>query len=1134
MKFDSTHYNAIEKKLEKFAQKNLLITALTQFQIAASGIILFLFSLITAELHFRFPAAVRTPLFFAFVLVTLILLIVKVIQPSVKEYLLYKENEHSKSADSVGRFFPSIKDELLNSLQLFRERESFLFSKELAIAAFSSTYKKVEPVNFSSALTFEQPKRQMKYFFTSLFIFAVSLISFQNFQQAAQRFFDYRTEFLPPQKFYFSVSPGNTKITKGADVTISVSITGDNLLKWNAPTAISLFYKDETEAKFTSENLAADSTGKFSFLFPGVRNRTEYYCSAEGIESEKYVIEVVDKPVLQAFSVTVTPPAYSKLPVMQMQDNGNITTLFGSTVSLRLQASKFLKNAFLFFDDSTKLKMNASGFNALISFLAKQEKNYQIVIEDEFGNQNTSPVSYSIKLQSDAIPSINILAPNKNIDLGDDQRLPLLLSIADDFGFTKLLLHYRLSASRYEPPQEKYQAIEIPISKENSEQEVRYIWNLSPLSLATEDVITYYLEIYDNDNISGPKSTKTSSFTVRFPSLEEILTKTNKKQDRVEHDLKKTLKEAEELKKDLDKINKELKQDKKEITWEEKEKIEQTLNKFEELQNKAEEIKKDLSENKDELQKHNLLSKETLDKYMELQKMFDEFSSDEMKKAMEKLQQKLQSLDRKQIQQALDNMQFDEESFRKGIERTLNLLKRVQIEQKIDQLVKRSDETSKKQNDLQQKTEQANLENKNQRDDAAKQQEQLSDDIQKMKDDLKQLEKLMSELKDMPKEEVEKLQKELEDQKNEQLAEEASENIQQKQKSKAKQKQMQLSQNMQKMKQKMQKLQQDMEQENQMEVFADLMKSLNNIISLSKDQEEAKKNSQSNFQSSQMNKQAVKQDEVKRNLEKVLSQMNQLSQKTFAITPEMGKALGNAHKQMDNVMEGLQNRNQSQTIAGQSEAMSSLNQAAMMMKNMMDQMMQGGGQGGSGMMSLMQQLQQMSGQQMSLNNMTQMMQKGMNGQLTPEQQGQMQRLAQQQEMIKKSLDELNREAKESGQSKKIPSNLDETLKQMQEVIADMRSEKLSDEIIQKQERILSRLLDAQRSMNERDFEKERESKSGNTQQRTSPGELNLAKQKGKDNLRDELNNLYREGYTKDYEELIKRYFEALQKAQIKN
>lgn len=1134
MKFDLTYYNEIEKKLEQFAQKNFFITVITQLQIAASGIILFLFSLITAELLFRFSSAVRTPLFYSFMFVVIILLVVKVVLPSAREYVSFKANEHSKAAESVGRSFPSIKDELLNALQLFRERESLLFSHELALAAFSSIYKKVEPVNFSSALTFEQPKRQMKYFFASLLIFVASFISFQSFQQAAQRFFDYRTEFLPPQKFYFVVSPGNAKITKGADLTISVSITGNNLLKWNAPTVISLFYKDETEAKFKSEKLTVDSTGKYTFLFTGVRNKTEYFCSAEGIESEKFVIEVVDKPVLQAFSLSLTPPAYSKLPAVQLQDNGNITTLFGSTVSLRLQASKYLKKAFLLFDDSTKLKMNTSGVNASVSFSARQEKNYQIVIEDEFGNQNTSPVSYSIKLQSDAVPSINILAPNKNIDLGDDQRLPLLLSIADDFGFTKLLFHYRLSASRYEPPQEKYQSIEVPIAKENVEQEIRYIWNLSPLSLATEDVLTYYLEVFDNDNISGPKSAKTNNFTVRLPSLDEILAKTDKKQDQVEHDLKKTLKEAEELKKDLDKISKELKQDKKEITWEEKEKIEQTLNKFEELQNKAEEIKKDFAENKDELQKHNLLSKETLDKFMELQKMFDEFSSDEMKKAMEKLQEKLQSMDRKQIQQALENMQFDEESFKKGIERTLNLLKRVQIEQKIDQLVKRTDEASKKQNDLQQKTEQADLENKNQREDAAKQQEQLSDDIQKMKDELKQLEKLMSELKDMPKEEVEKLQKELEDQKNEQLSEEASENIQQKQKQKAKQKQSQLSQNMQKMKQKMQKLQQDMEQENQMEVFADLMKSLNNIISLSKDQEEAKRNGQENSQQSQMNKQAVKQDEIKRNLEKVLSQMNQLSQKTFAITPEMGKALGKAHSQMDNALEGMQNRNQSQTITAQSEAMSSLNQAASMMKNMMDQMMQGGGQGGSGMMSLMQQLQQMSGQQMGLNNMTQMLQKGMNGQLSPEQQGQMQRLVQQQEMIRKSLDELNREAKESGQSKKIPSNLDETLKQMQEVIADMRSEKLSDEIIQKQERILSRLLDAQRSMNQRDFEKERESKSGTAQQRISPGQLNLAKQKGKDNLKDELNNLYREGYTKDYEELIKRYFEALQKAQIKN
>ena len=37
--------------------------------------------------------------------------------------------------------------------------------------------------------------------------------------------------------------------------------------------------------------------------------------------------------------------------------------------------------------------------------------------------------------------------------------------------------------------------------------------------------------------------------------------------------------------------------------------------------------------------------------------------------------------------------------------------------------------------------------------------------------------------------------------------------------------------------------------------------------------------------------------------------MSELSQKTFAISPEMGKALGNANQKMDQSMQSMQNRN---------------------------------------------------------------------------------------------------------------------------------------------------------------------------------------------------------------------------------
>ena len=107
--------------------------------------------------------------------------------------------------------------------------------------------------------------------------------------------------------------------------------------------------------------------------------------------------------------------------------------------------------------------------------------------------------------------------------------------------------------------------------------------------------------------------------------------------------------------------------------------------------------------------------------------------------------------------------------------------------------------------------------------------------------------------------------------------------------------------------------------------------------------------------------------------------------------------------------------------------------------------------------------------------------------------------------------------------------LNEVMKKMQEVVTDMQTEKLDDQLVQKQERILSKLLDAQRSINERDYEKKRESNSGKDIVRQSPADLNLSSQQEKDKIRDEFNRAINEGYTRDYEELIRKYYEALQK-----
>jgi len=46
-----------------------------------------------------------------------------------------------------------------------------------------------------------------------------------------------------------------------------------------------------------------------------------------------------------------------------------------------------------------------------------------------------------------------------------------------------------------------------------------------------------------------------------------------------------------------------------------------------------------------------------------------------------------------QLRQAMQQVQFSEEAFRQSIERTMELLKRIQVEQKMDEMVKRRERT---------------------------------------------------------------------------------------------------------------------------------------------------------------------------------------------------------------------------------------------------------------------------------------------------------------------------------------------------------------------------------------------------------------------------------------------------------
>lgn len=1107
----------IINRLRRFENREILSGSLTGLQ--KSVIITFsvLMVFLLAEYIFRFSSPVRTVMFFSWIMTALFSFSYYFMMPASRFFFPFDENRYISAAERSGRYFPEVKDSLSNTLQIALESDAS-WSASLAMAEFRRVYNATKEIEFKNAVSFERAKNLL-YISLPVMIIALLLIgSTEIFGSAFTRFTQYNKEFIPPAPFSFEIKPGNAKLTRGERLTVSITVLGEK------KTEIDFYYKDASETDFNKITLIPDSTGIFYHLFSSVRNTTTYYAGSGSVSSSVFTLQVVDYPVIRSFEAIVNQPAYSGLAPLIQKDNGNFTALAGSRLSLTIDATKELKEAWLWINDSTKKVLDISGNTATGSLSFRESFNYKIFLVDTEDNANKSPVEYVVTAVQDAYPAVTLLQPSKDLNLSTEQRVNTLSLLSDDFGLSKVTLHYRLIASRYEPAWETFKQIDIPFDKSIKEGDLAYIWNVSPLNLATEDVIAFFIEVFDNDIISGPKSARTGIRNLRLPSIEELFAKADDSAEKLEKEMKEVLKDAEELKKELSKIEQNLRQDKKELTFEEKQRIEKAVEKFEELQKKSDEINQKLSESKEDLQKNNLLSQETLQKYLELQNLMNQLSSEEMKKAMEKMNQSLQNLDRKQVQQALEKMQFDEETFKKSLERTIELFKRVQAEMKTDELLKRAEALEKQQQEL--NNEAKNNKNSQQNEKTAQKQDDISKQSEQLQKEMDELSKLMEELSDMPKDELDKLKEEFEKQQNSELSQQAEKDLKENKSSQAQQKMQQLSKNFEKTKENLMNFKNSMQQQAQMQNFMDMMRLMDKMIELSKNEEELKKDLQQGRQ--QHNESAQEQEKIRRNLEQMLAEMVELSKKTFAITPEMGKALGDAKKNMDRAIDALQNRNGSQAANSADGAMQSLNQAASLMKSSMESMMSGEGGQGGGMMSLMQQMGQLSGQQMSLNQLTQQLQQGMGGnQLTPEQQGQLQRLAQQQELIQKSLEQLNQEAKESGKSKSITANMDDLLNKMQEVITDMKTGYPDDELIQKQERILSKLLDAQRSVNERDFEKERESFSGTNVRRQSPAEIFNNSSGRNDLFQEQLNKLSKEGFSKDYEELIRKYFDAL-------
>ena len=1129
----STFYSEILHRLEGVRGKenrlSLLYGVLTAFLLT----ILTLVPVILLEQVFTFNSVRRTILFSIGALGVISSISWFIGRPLLRFSGVLKSPDNTSIALKVGKHFPDIRDRLLDAMQIYEGKEALRqhYSLVLIDASFTDLYQQIQSLNFAEAVSDFRVKKMRKFLTYGLGVFLLLfVISPSGFFGSFYRILHFNQSFASTLPIQLFVEPGNVEVIRGQNVPIIIRTQGKPVQM------LSLLTRQHGQIDFDEVDIKPDNNGVFHTEISNIKVSTEYYATVEDVKSDKFAITVLDRPLIRALEVKVTPPAYTKIPPKTLDENmGDIAAYPGSHVNLSLTSSKELSSAILLFDDDANLALSATGNEATCSFMIKNNRTYHIALKDRDGLPNVDPIEYSIKVIPDEYPTAEIVSPAKNLDLSEEMKLDLLLRNKDDFGFTKLRLAYRLVQSRYEKPAEEFSFIDIPLQKAAQiTVEVWYSWDLSPLHLVPEDALAYYVEVFDNDNVNGPKAGRSEMYIVRLPSLEEVFTDVSQTHQKSLESMQSVAKDVKQLKKDIDDLNREMKKNREKMDWQQQKKAEDMLQRYEAMKKKLEETAQKMDDMMKKMEDNKLLSQKTMEKYNELQKLLEKLNSPELREALKKLQESMKQLSPEQLKQAMEQLKLSEEQFRQSLERTIELLKRIHIEQKLDELIKRTEELKKQQESLRNQTGKTNPSDQQKREELSKQQGDLQQQAGSLEKETADLTKKMEEFpKEMPLEEMTKAQQQLLQKQVPQKMQQSAQQMQAGDTQGAQQNQEQTEQDLSDFAEQLRQVQQSLLEQQMQQIANEMRKQLQNVLELSKRQESQKDATQGLDPNSQRFREgAQQQSELKNDLGNVANSMGELSKKTFAISPEMGKEIGNAMEEMDEVLENMENRNPGGSSDKQGEAMGSLNRAAMMMQSALKGLMQGG-QGGFGMAGLMGRLGQIGQGQGEINAGTQQAMGNGQGQgMSAEQQAAYQRLATQQGAMQKSLQELSEEAKNAGEFSKLLGDLDRIAQDMIEVQTDLEQGDVNPETIKKQERILSRLLDSQRSMRERDYEKRRRAEAGKNIPRTSPAEIDLTTQEGKNKLREELLKLRESKYTKDYEELIRKYFEQLEKEEV--
>ncbi|MCI4669313.1 MAG: hypothetical protein MRZ79_14355 [Bacteroidia bacterium] len=1133
------HHQTLDKRIQDFRRKyytDKIIRGSLLLLLITSSI---LFIVLLSEGIFGFSSSVRTSFVFSLGILFVGVLGYMVLWPVSQLINLTKNISDWQIARMVQKHFPEINDKLTNFLQL---KEKSFESGSLTAAAIDQKAEEIAPVQLSRAINLNLNTKYLRLLLIPALLFiATYIINPGLITRSTAHLINYDQEFIPPPPFEISLKDIPKEIVAGEDLKLDISVTGDQL-----PSELFVYLKndEDPQSEFIDYSLKKNTATSFEYTLTEIKNDFTFFIGNPESKSEEFKIKVLKRPYIKNFAITIQYPAYTGLAPEKLADNvGDFKALKGSRISWKMEPHGDIQSASLVEIGAGKFDFTQSEDGNLFKASKRLMKdlNYIIQLNGNSDISNIDTVKYSAGIVPDRYPSIYVFSPNNDFLVDLDPVMPLELEVADDFGFSNLQLMYRfVKSGGTSSVSEEFKSYNLGFDKKVLLQQMGYQIDLTSLGLSEGDELEYFIKVWDNDGVSGPKASISATYKAIYPTLDARYDEVSQQQDEVKNDLKKLKENSKSLKESYKKMQEKLLSQKK-LSFDDKKELQRMIEEQKEIMKKLEEAQEKFEDAKNKLEDNQMISEQTLQKYEELNKFMEELENPELEEMLKELEERMEDLDTKSLMEKMEDLEMKDEDIQKSLERTLELLKQLEVQEKIDEVRNKLDRLAAKQQVLEEKTEEAKtteeLENikdrqenlNDQMDEIQKDLDELSEkkedtktpDSEKM-DDIKEKGEETKEKMDNASESMENSKKEMEDG-SRKSKKSSSEN-----KKKASQSQKQAEQKMREMSDELSQMQMDMQSQQNEQNLEDLRELLENLLKLSFDQEDLRNEvAELKYGDPALKDKSQKQKSLEDDMELVRDSLEALANRVFEIQKFVLDESKSITENMDKSQIFFRSKRVDFIKKYQQEAMTGINNLANMLSEVMKQMQQN-------MMSQMQgnsmcnkpngkkpNMKGIGQKQQQLNQQMQNMMKM--GKMNP---SQLQEMAARQEAIRKQLKEAMNQMK--GQNGKPLGDMEKVMKDMIQSETDLVNKQLTAETMKRQRQILSRLLQADRSVRERELDDKRESRTAKNLDKKSPEELSLEEYKNK--IRQELLKTNKLEYSTDFLILIEQYFKKLETA----